>query len=140
MGLIILTLVLGVFIAVAIGLLLGRVKNPPSVRKVFVMFASIVILLTLIAMMFAPGAEGLSRLEFTVKPKNCPKCGGELIADIMYGKPFWNNDLQRALDERRIVLGGCEVTGDDPAWTCASCKAVFYKTEILQNHEPLLTV
>ena len=39
----------------------------------------------------------------------------------MYGYPVFSEELQRELDEGRIVLGGCVVTGADPAQKCRDC-------------------
>ena len=61
------------------------------------------------------------------KPKKCPKCGCAKIASILYGMPAFSPELQMDLDERKIVLGGCCVTGDDPEWQCVECEIQIYR-------------
>lgn len=55
------------------------------------------------------------------KPTACPSCGGPRVAEILYGLPHFTPELERALDEGQIVLGGCCVFGEDPRWQCADC-------------------
>lgn len=31
------------------------------------------------------------------------------------------------MDEGRVVLGGCCITGDDPAWRCVVCGASIHR-------------
>jgi hypothetical protein len=52
----------------------------------------------------------------------CPVCGTPDARPIVYGMP--SGDL---FDDLSIVLGGCMVTGDDPAFSCrnASCGHTF---------------
>jgi len=45
----------------------------------------------------------------------------------MYGLPAPNPDLWRDVDAGKIVLGGCCVTDDDPAWRCVACKTEMYR-------------
>ncbi len=45
----------------------------------------------------------------------------------MYGMPVPDEKLQADLDSGRVVLGGCCISLDDPAWKCRECGAVFYK-------------
>ena len=67
------------------------------------------------------------RLEFAEMPKVCPVCGSAKVAPIFHGRPAFNDEMERALAEGKIALGGCEVTGDDPSWKCLSCGALFYE-------------
>ena len=64
---------------------------------------------------------------FKRKPRKCPKCASNKIASIMYGMPVPDEKLQADLDSGRVVLGGCCISLDDPAWKCRECGAVFYK-------------
>ncbi|MEZ6072258.1 MAG: hypothetical protein R3C10_18865 [Pirellulales bacterium] len=59
------------------------------------------------------------------KPERCPECGATAIAEIMYGLPDFNDDLNRQLDEGRVVLGGCVVSDDAPKWRCNECRLEF---------------
>ena len=50
------------------------------------------------------------------KPKECPKCKSDNILKIEYGLP--DNTL---INDPKIYLGGCCITGEDPLWHCAKC-------------------
>jgi len=66
------------------------------------------------------------RYEYRIKPKKCPSCGGSLIAGILYGLPHFTTRLNSDIAEGKIVLGGCCISDDDPAWRCVDCSTVFY--------------
>ena len=68
------------------------------------------------------------------KPKKCPKCGCAKIASIQYGMPAFSPELRMDLDEGKIVLGGCCVSNDDPAWQCVECGMQIYREEKI-SHE-----
>jgi ribosomal protein S27AE len=57
----------------------------------------------------------------TKHPRKCPRCGSERIAEILYGMPVSSEGLRLNLETGRVVLGGCEVTGNDPRWRCIRC-------------------
>ncbi len=58
------------------------------------------------------------------RPSKCPQCGSPKIARIMYGLPdFSSEELKKAVEEGRIVLGGCIVAPDSPRWKCKGCGA-----------------
>lgn len=61
------------------------------------------------------------------KPRKCPKCGSEKVADILWGMPAYSRELQEDLDNGKIVLGGCCVTDNDPEWQCVDCEAKMFK-------------
>lgn len=61
------------------------------------------------------------------KPKICPSCGSARIASILYGYPGSDEKLRRDLDDGKIVLGGCCLTGNDPKWECVECGAQVFK-------------
>ena len=67
------------------------------------------------------------RYEFSRKPSKCPKCGSGRIASILYGLPAFSEKLEKDLEARKIVLGGCCIIDDDPVWKCTDCNAMFYK-------------
>jgi len=71
------------------------------------------------------------------KPKKCPQCGAARIAKILYGMPDFSPKLEKDLDEGKIVLGGCVITGQDPSWECVKCKTRFYDdlTPALNNDD-----
>lgn len=64
----------------------------------------------------------------------CPQCGGSNVAEILWGLPVFNEELERKLDEGSIVLGGCCITGDDPEWRCNNCGCEFgTNPEVYEN-------
>jgi hypothetical protein len=54
--------------------------------------------------------------------QRCPACGSAEVAGIQYGLPLFTAELNADLDAGRVVLGGCCIGGDDPAWVCRECK------------------
>jgi hypothetical protein len=55
------------------------------------------------------------------RPQSCPACGSPRIARILYGLPAFSKDLEDALSEGIVALGGCVLSGDDPEWQCLGC-------------------
>ena len=67
------------------------------------------------------------RYEYKRKPRKCPMCGSVRIASILYGYPAFSEELQKDMDEGRVVLGGCCVTDDDPVWECVDCSTEIFR-------------
>ena len=55
-------------------------------------------------------------------PSVCPACQSPRVARILYGLPHFTPELEKELDEGRVVLGGCCIFGDDPEWHCVECR------------------
>ena len=57
----------------------------------------------------------------------CSYCGSRNIARIFRGMPAFTEELQRELDEGKVVLGGCEVEGiyPLPRYQCNDCEEEF---------------
>lgn len=55
--------------------------------------------------------------EFNMR--KCPRCGEELL-EIIYGMP--GSELFEASERGEVILGGCCISGDDPAYHCKKCK------------------
>lgn len=68
-----------------------------------------------------------NRIELARKPAKCPKCKNKPVAVILYGFPAFSGELEQKLDAGLIVLGGCKISGDDPAWKCAKCGQEIYR-------------
>ena len=51
---------------------------------------------------------------------HCPDCNSDDVAKIVYGYP--DLDLILQAGDRRLKLGGCCVTEDDPEWHCWQCE------------------
>ena len=62
-----------------------------------------------------------SEFEKPKEKRKCPKCGSESIAEIMYGMPINSPELQDALRQGKLSLGGCCVSDDSPRWDCSEC-------------------
>jgi hypothetical protein len=52
----------------------------------------------------------------------CPLCGSNHVASILYGLPDDSEELKRDVNAKKIVLGGCVITDDDPQWHCNECQ------------------
>jgi len=51
----------------------------------------------------------------------CPKCGGTDIAMILYGLPSDELQKSKKVKEKKIVLGGCIVSKNNPEMECNDC-------------------
>lgn len=69
------------------------------------------------------------RAEFQRKPMKCLQCGRKPIAEILYGMPTMDADLEQKIKEGLIAIGGCCITADDPAWECAQCGLQVYRSK-----------
>jgi hypothetical protein len=54
--------------------------------------------------------------------KKCPKCGSDSIAEILYGLPAFDEQMERDIDSGKIVLGGCCISDDSSKGHCNKCK------------------
>ena len=54
--------------------------------------------------------------------RKCPECDSVKIAQILYGLPAFDEKLEQDLEAGKVVLGGCNVTGEDPSWHCNDCE------------------
>ena len=63
------------------------------------------------------------------KPMTCPSCNGKNIAVILWGYPLETADLTKAVEEKKIVFGGCCVSENDPTWECADCYAQIWSSK-----------
>lgn len=59
------------------------------------------------------------------KPKKCPVCSFKPIAKIIYGEPCLTLDEWKKVEEGKIAIGTCTITGDDPKWQCTNCDTKF---------------
>jgi hypothetical protein len=55
-------------------------------------------------------------------PSECPACRSPRVARIQYGLPTFSPELEKDLDEGKVILGGCVMFGDDPEWHCMACR------------------
>jgi hypothetical protein len=69
------------------------------------------------------------KIRIATKPDKCPVCGSKKIATYLRGMPHFTKKLEREIDEGKIVLKGCIVTGDDSFCICTDCNTEFYRQE-----------
>ena len=55
----------------------------------------------------------------------CPSCGAKDIAVILYGLPGITKELEKAIENKKITLGGCLVYDGAPQWVCNACNRKF---------------
>ena len=74
--------------------------------------------------------------------KKCPYCGSTDTAFYLYGEPNLDEKLQKMLDKRECILGGCCVHTEcvngktvfiDPPWRCNKCRKDFGSEPVLFN-------
>ena len=53
--------------------------------------------------------------------KICPSCKGKNVAFILYGYFVPTKEITKALDENKMVVGGCVISENSPKWTCTDC-------------------
>ena len=54
---------------------------------------------------------------------------GGLGQEPLYGMPVFDDDLEQAMAEGRIALGGCCLSSDDPAWLCTHCQLRIFRAK-----------
>ncbi len=56
---------------------------------------------------------------------SCPQCKSTNIAKILHGLPVMSPELQKDLDDGKVVLGGCTVFENMPHHHCNDCDTDF---------------
>ncbi len=51
----------------------------------------------------------------------CPKCKSNRVVYILYGEPYMDEELKRAIDSHKVELGGCIITPESKRWVCWNC-------------------
>jgi transcription elongation factor Elf1 len=51
----------------------------------------------------------------------CPTCGSDLVVPIVYG--FADAGMAMEEDAGRLLIGGCDITDNDPQWACRACES-----------------
>lgn len=57
------------------------------------------------------------------RPRRCTACFALTVAPVLYGMPAYDAQMESDLKAGRLVLGGCCIGLDDPAWACTTCGA-----------------
>ena len=55
----------------------------------------------------------------------CPKCGRTNVAEILYGMPAFDDELEARIKAGKVRVGGCCVTDHDPRFHCNKCHSDF---------------
>lgn len=59
------------------------------------------------------------------KREACPCCGSGNIAEILWGKPAFTDELKQKIDNGTVSLGGCCFDSSSPRYHCNECDAEF---------------
>ena len=74
----------------------------------------------------AAGKDWVRSEDLVLTPlPDCPSCGSSIAAHILYGLPALTDELQQALDEQQVVLGGCIIEKNAPVGICIYCGYKF---------------
>ena len=65
----------------------------------------------------------------------CPRCGSKNIAEILYGLPDYNEELQSEIKEGKLRLGGCCASELDPKYYCNDCKKGFATPPLIKSKD-----
>lgn len=68
--------------------------------------------------------ERMSLMIATKKP-SCPFCGSQNVSLILYGLQAYSEELERQLERKEVVIGGCMIHDEDAQWLCQDCKEEF---------------
>jgi hypothetical protein len=65
-------------------------------------------------------------LKTPTRPKRCPWCNSNLVAEIIHEINSLTPAIQQQLDDCRAVLGVCLKYLENPKWQCMDCGAQIY--------------
>ena len=68
----------------------------------------------------------IKELRVIQKPNECLHCGFEPVSHLLYGVHEIDEKMQRDIDSRRILLGGCSILKDSPKWFCSNCQTEYF--------------
>ncbi len=71
----------------------------------------------------APWAMAIEEEEESPGYPQCPRCGSQAIAVVLWGEP--SPDVEADILAGRLVLGGCVVEADPPTHQCTACGLEF---------------
>ena len=55
----------------------------------------------------------------------CPACGSHNIARYLYGMPVMDEELERNIENHKVICAGCCISNDDPEYHCNECGEDF---------------
>ena len=71
--------------------------------------------------------------EYGEDSVKCAQCGGENVAEIIYGMVFPSAELEAKLKSGRSVLGGCCIDGDSCRYVCRDCNTRFGELQFFKR-------
>ena len=77
----------------------------------------------------------MDKIRVSEMPKKCPVCGSVKIAAYLWGEPAYSEEFEADLKGKKIILGGCCISDDDPFCACVKCNTDFYNLTNNLNHE-----
>ena len=77
----------------------------------------------------------MKKTIYSRKPKKCPQCKSNKVANILYGMPGFSEELEKDLEESKIILGGCCIDVNDPSWKCVDCGQEYFDKRKYINPE-----
>ena len=57
----------------------------------------------------------------------CPYCGSIHVGEYLYGLPVFSEELEKEIEEGKILLKGCLISDNDPGYHCHDCGKDFGK-------------
>ena len=75
--------------------------------------------------------------KLVMMKKKCPYCNSLNIKEYLYGEPSYDYDREK------YVLGGCEVSYDNPKYKCSDCGKDIYIKHVVESSDivvPDLTI
>lgn len=60
------------------------------------------------------------------KLKYCPNCNSTRFTEILYSMPKYDEDINNAINEGKIILGDLCKTENCPDYKCFDCNAFIY--------------
>ena len=68
----------------------------------------------------------IKELRVKKKPIKCFHCGFEPVSELLYGIQEIDEKLQKDIDERKVLLGGCSIMKNSPKWLCSNCQTEYF--------------
>ncbi len=63
----------------------------------------------------------------------CPRCGSEELIPILYGVPYFSDEMQRRIKNKQLYLGGIYKSEVDPQLHCNDCGASVGSPPLLHS-------
>jgi hypothetical protein len=70
----------------------------------------------------------MARIGHPPTELRCPECRSLEVIPIVYGLP--GTELTEQAERGEVALGGCILTGNDPAWHCTACEHRWGRTDM----------